>query len=285
MSRRKGLALLLSGAVLLGLALSGQTRPPAGKKFALLVGVREYDSGKFDSLRFTENDAEDLARVLHKQAGFTVRVLTTGRGEKRKADAPTTANVRKEIDRLLAGKRPVDLVLVALAGHGVEFTTKTRGKVKGKTESYFCPADAQLNDRESMISTDRLYADLEASRAGVKLLLVDACRNDPTIGRAVRIPAVSRGTAALFSCMSGERAFETDKLGNGHGIFFYHVIEGLKGKARNGTGEVTWSSLVEHVTDKVSEDVPKLVGKEAKQTPELRATLKDRPPVLVPAGR
>jgi hypothetical protein len=34
------------------------------KKYALLlVGVRDYDSGKFRNLKYTENDAEGLAGV------------------------------------------------------------------------------------------------------------------------------------------------------------------------------------------------------------------------------
>jgi len=77
------------------------------------------------------------------------------------------------------------------------------------------------------------------------------------------------GTAVLFSCKSGERAFESAKLGKkGHGIFFHYVLEGLRGKAKNEHGEVTWARLAEFVTEKVSEEVPTLIGEGAKQTPE-----------------
>src|SRR5208282_4262187 len=112
-----------------------------------------------------------------------------------------------------------------------------------------CPADAQLNDNDSLISVSKLFQDLDACGAAVKLLLVDACRNDPTIGRNVDIdalPRLPRGTAALFSCKSGERAFESPKLGKGHGVFFHHVLEGLRGKARNSKGEITWARLTEY---------------------------------------
>ena len=92
----------------------------------------------------------------------------------------------------------------------------------------------------------------------MKLLLVDACRNDPQEGRNIdldtRAPAGARASAALFSCKCGERAFETPKLGKGHGVFFYHVLQGLKGKAKNRKGEVTWSGLADYVTEKVSDE-------------------------------
>jgi hypothetical protein len=69
-------------------------------------------------------------------------------------------------------------------------------------------------------------------------------------------PAIS-GCAALFSCSAGQRAFETEKLGKGHGVFFYHALEALRGKAKNAKGEVTWGALAEHV----SSEVPRAVAR------------------------
>jgi lysophospholipase L1-like esterase len=254
------------------------------RKHALVVGVRDYESGKFDPLQFTENDAEELARVLSEQALFTsVRVLTTTRGKKNPADAPTRANLRNALRTLLAKKGRDDLVLVALAGHGIQAKVGPR---KQTDESFFCPADAQLNNLGTMLPFGKLFNDLDRCGAGVKLLLVDACRNDPTIGRNVDVetlPRLPRGTATLFSCKSGERAFESKKLGKGHGIFFYHVIQGLRGEARNREGEVTWGNLAEHVTRAVSDDVPKLIGGGARQTPELKVNLTGKSPLLVPS--
>jgi formylglycine-generating enzyme required for sulfatase activity len=269
------LAFLL--ALALPLPCTAQTA--AGKKHALLVGVRTYSSGKFEPLRFTENDVEDLAVVLKEKGGFTsLRVLSTGRGEKSPGDAPTADNVRKAIKALLAKRERHDTILVALSGHGIQVS------VKGKDESFFCPADAQLNDTSTLLNMSELLGDMDASGAAVKLLLVDACRNDPGAGRSVDADRLRppRGTAALFSCKGGERAFETDKLGEkGHGVFFHHVIEGLKGKAKNKRGEVTWSRLADHVIESVSEDVPKIIGGGAKQTPEQKLNLTGRSPILV----
>jgi hypothetical protein len=265
--------------VLLGSVGPGRTQPERGRKFVLLVGVRKYESGKFNELRFTENDVEALARILGGRGGFTsVRVLSTSRGQKQEKDAPTASNFHREMKELLAKKKGTDTILVALAGHGIQVS------VKGKDESFFCPADAQLNDKSTLISLGTLFTDLDECGAGVKLLLVDACRNDPAAGRNVDIdtlPRLPRGSAALFSCKSGERAFESDKLGGGHGVFFHHVIEGLKGEAKNKRGEVTWGQLAEYVTEAVSDEVPKLIGGGARQTPELKVNLTGKSPVLI----
>src|SRR5262245_60278215 len=131
-------ACLFGFAVLVVSALA-LAQPPQGKRYALLVGVRAYDSDKFTALRFTENDSEELATALPDSAAFaSVRGLTSSRGQKRAEDAPTSANLRRELKALMAGKRREDTVLVGLAGHGLQ------RQVEGKDESFFCPADAQL---------------------------------------------------------------------------------------------------------------------------------------------
>jgi hypothetical protein len=273
------MALLAALALLIALPLAGQDKPK-GKKYALLVGITEYDHSKLAPLKYTENDVEELARVLaNKSGGFgSVRLLTTSRGEKRPADKPTAKNIRAAVKNLLAKKTRHDTLLVALSGHGLEL------KVKGKDEAFFCPCDAQVSDAASMIGLKALFDQLDDSGAGVKLLLVDACRNDPKLGRNVdvdNLPRPPRGTAALFSCASGQRAFETAKLGKGHGVFFYHVLKGLKGEAKNKRGEVTWDRLTEYVKEKVSDEVPVLIGEGAKQSPHKIENLVGKSPVLL----
>ena len=124
-------------------------------------------------------------------------------------------------------------MVVALAGHGVQF--------QNDTASYFCASDAKVNDKTTLISLDEIYKELDKSGAGLKLLLVDACRNDPLsdnsrVRSTVRLESVTRpqkeppgGVMAPFSCSKGEKAFEHTSLR--HGVFFYYVIEALSGKA------------------------------------------------------
>lgn len=68
-----------------------------GKKYALLIGVTEYDSSHFSKLNYAENDVEKLAGLLRNRAsGFAgVRLLTTSRGKKNPDDAPTAANIHR----------------------------------------------------------------------------------------------------------------------------------------------------------------------------------------------
>jgi hypothetical protein len=252
----------------------------SGDRSALLVGVREYGHARLPNLKYTENDVEELARLLHRPgASFAgVRLLTSTRGQARHADRPTADNIRAALRRLLEGKRKGDVVLVALSGHGVQL----RHPRTGKLTSYFCPADARPHDPATLIDLGALFADLDRSGAGVGLLLVDACRNELAGERSFDADAVPRppsGIGALFSCSSGQRAFETDGLR--HGVFFYHVLQGLRGKAMNEDGEVTWDRLGEYVKTQVPRAVRRLVGGGARQDPHGVANLMGQPPVLL----
>jgi formylglycine-generating enzyme required for sulfatase activity len=289
-------ALLLAClALAAALPLAGQG-DKKGKKYAVLVGVTEYTHAKLPDLKYTENDVEDLARLLTKKdAGFTrVELLTSTRGKGRAAASPTAANVRAALKRVLDKATKHDTILVALAGHGVQLKVEDpRDKKVERDEAFFCPADARLkNTRDraeltkTLISLKELFDELDGSGAGVKLLLVDACRDDPATGRNVdvdNVPRPPRGTAALFSCASGQRAFETDKLGGkGHGLFFHFVLEGLRGKAKNEDGEVGWHDLTAYVCRQVPRTVVKVVRGGAQQSPHLVSNLINSPILVKP---
>jgi formylglycine-generating enzyme required for sulfatase activity len=250
--------------VLAALLLPVWGQAASGKKYALLVGVNRYHHPKLKPLQYAENDATALADVLGK-AGYEVVVLTGA--ARPKGLRPTKANIEARLRQVLRKCRPGDTVVVALAGHGLHFA--------GKDDSYFCPSDARPfgDETDSLVSLKKVYAELEKSFAGVKLLLVDACRDDPRAGRGSRgidgdtAPRPPSGVGALFSCRSGQRAFEDDELK--HGVFFHYVLKGLRGAAKDSDNEVTFLSLASYVTRHVSRDVPKRMG--ARQEPSLNA--------------
>ena len=112
--------------------------PPAGTaRYAVLVGVNEYDHPKLPALKYAENDVTDLGGVL-KNSGYAVTLMTgTAKVARLK---PTRANVEARLKEVLGTAKKGDMVVVAFAGHGLQF--------EGKPEAYFCPSDARpLPDR------------------------------------------------------------------------------------------------------------------------------------------
>jgi uncharacterized caspase-like protein len=118
-----------------------------GKAYALLIGVNEYNHAGLPPLRYAENDIDGLDAILRKSgSGFaSVRTLTAARGKKDSRLRPTTVNIRKALEDLLANKGRHDTVLVALAGHGVQLeVADPDDKGPSRTFSYFCPSDADF---------------------------------------------------------------------------------------------------------------------------------------------
>ncbi len=265
--RRITLALVALAASL------GNTDPARAERYALLVGVRQYDADGLRPLDYPEEDVGELAQVL-LAGGYrsaNVRLLTQHIGATQARYLPTGRNIRRELKLLIDDRQAGDTVLVAFAGHGVQF--------RGGESKYFCPMDAELGDPGTLVPLDEVFAELGRSAAGLKVLMVDACRDDPLVkntrGRPVAsLESLSRplvapppgGVAAFFSCSAGEVAFEDPKLR--HGVFFHFVIEGLKGAAVTGEArEVTLPELEIFVKRRVESFVKENHGR--RQMPEI----------------
>jgi hypothetical protein len=267
--------------------------PP--QKYALLIGVKNYPKGELRNLSYTESDIEGLAKVL-AESGYrrpNIRIMTQAAAAHDPSLNPTLANIRAALKGWLANRREGDTLLLAFAGHGVQF--------RGSEVQFFCPADARLVDpKNTLLSLNEVYRQLEACKAGFKLLLVDACRNDPSadmsrgagVGKLPRVKldndsrpdrAGTGAAVALYSCSRGEKAYEHDALKQS--VFFHFVIQGLRGAADgNKDGKVTLSELVDYI----SMHVPHFAKREfeAPQTPELLGTLRGSiPPLAFPPRR
>ena len=149
-----------------------------GIKHALLVGVSKYDPKQLNDLKFADRDISELSKVLIDRCGFQrkyVRLMTKDHAFTTR-DArwlPESRRIRRELRLLVQRADKEDTVLIAFAGHGIQFANQS--------ENYFCPADAVLDDKDTLIGLQsEVYQLLEKScKARIKLLFVDACRNDP----------------------------------------------------------------------------------------------------------
>jgi hypothetical protein len=229
----------------------------AEQQWALLIGVNQYE--RLGSLRYCQRDMESLKNRLIRSGFLAQNVrLLTGQ-EKDSLDYPNKKNIDRELGRVVKKVGPSDLIVVAFSGHGACL----------EGTSYLCPADAMLNKAEdTMITVKSVYEPLSQCKAGYKLLIVDACRNDP---RKPRARSVERddslhqndfagsmkdpptGILALVSCSAGETSLEDDSLQ--HGVFMHFVIDGLAGNARDRDGGIRLLGLCNYATSKTEEYV------------------------------
>jgi tetratricopeptide (TPR) repeat protein len=205
-----------------------------GDTYAFLVGISEYESkDELKALRFACDDVISFAGVLRNSGVPAKNIVVLHDRQSIPRFKPVGKKILKEFHLLLATLEPEDFLIVALAGHGVQ--------IGPAGENYFLPADADLKDPATLINIKTIYREMEKSQVGRKLLLVDACRNDPEADNARRVGVslqpprgmaegpLAKGIAALFSCNSEQRSFEDPVLR--HGIFFYQVIKAWEGAA------------------------------------------------------
>src|SRR5262245_44424842 len=71
----------------------------AGKRYAVVVGIKEYDHPKLTPLKYPPNDAKALRDVLN-QSGYQVTLLTAEAGENDSSLLPTKGNITAQVKRV-----------------------------------------------------------------------------------------------------------------------------------------------------------------------------------------
>ena len=148
----------------------------ADRRVALVVGNANY--AHTPALANPRNDATDIAQAL-RAVGFDVTLKLDV--EKRQMDQAVAQFAREA--------KTADAALFYYAGHGMQFEGK----------NYLMPVDAELQDelsmRYEMTAIDDVKAALQLS-PGVKIMVLDACRNNPLAERFIRSISISnRGIA------------------------------------------------------------------------------------------
>lgn len=251
---------------------SGQSPPSIpepskpGKRYAVLIGVNEYIDPVISPLKYCSQDAQKLYDQLSKSGYEKNDIYLITQENKAVKGQPFKHVILNTLDVILGQLNPKDTILISMSGHGLETNGKT----------FFCPMDTKLDNLEgSTIDISSVFEKLHASKAGFKLMIVDACRERISETRSLAsgrrslvnsILSPPKGIVLMQSCSDGEFSYELE--GIGQGVFSYYLVDGLKGNAdANGDGTITFSELQEYVTTQTQRRV--LKDKAAKQVPSL----------------
>lgn len=244
--------------VLLHLLTSLALAAPDPRKWAVVVGVDEYQRSGVSDLKFAVSDANLFAQALVDTVGVPRDQLFLYTTEsKTPAEMPRLTNLVYRLEWLKERVKPDDTVFFYFAGHGVESEGET-----------FLLMDNADNRSKSTLTVSTLNASLlfdllEECKARDTLVVLDACRNDPTAGRGsednplteslarglvfkpVAGETRTRNLATLFACNVGQRSYEWPE--KGHGFFTYYLVEGLKKQ-----NKVTLGGLSTYVREQVA---------------------------------
>ncbi|WIN00465.1 caspase family protein [Actinoplanes oblitus] len=168
---------------------------------ALLIGVSEYDDSSIDSLRFIDDDLDDLGEALTSVGYEVVR-------------HPRQQNDRDRIDTAIeqfcrqaeSGQQ----LLIFVSGHGIHRDGR----------DFLLPSSADTTSRKFTEKCLEIEFDghIESTRCGDVLVVVDACREGVRLqeksgysyvhswGQQQRKRSAARTIAYLYACSSGEYA-------------------------------------------------------------------------------
>lgn len=246
-------------------------RPEGGNRWALLIGVDDYT--EIRRLRFAGNDQRAMAERLVAVGFPQDQVLVLHDKATDKKYLPFRENIERQLELMLGLAEAGDLMMVSFSGHGVQLDGK----------SYFCAMDTRLDKlRETMIPLESVYDRLSKCKATLKLLLVDACRNDilPAGTRSVQLgrglgdfgaaqEAPPQGILLLSSCGPGQTSMEDEEFK--HGVFMHYVLEGLEGKASSEDGGISLTRLYDYASLETKKYVARKFN--GYQTPALRGEI------------
>ena len=187
------------------------------KRFVLLIGNNDYEF--IPKLKNPINDVETLAKPF-EDFGFTSITKTN----------LNTENFNKAIQsfRKLLIENPNSIAIFYYAGHAVQ--------VDGK--NYLLPVNSKVSNRFDLefeaIQIDKVLAALEETTSGVKVLILDACRDNPfqrglnpTQSGLAEIENATEGTFIAYSTKPGGVALDQDI--NGLSIFAKELAFHLSG--------------------------------------------------------
>ncbi|MBI1790608.1 MAG: caspase family protein [Acidobacteria bacterium] len=209
------------------------------RKLALVIGNGAYPKAP---LKNPVNDAVSMGAVL-KRLGFQV---TEGRDL-------TLRRIDQMVGQFAGAVRQGDLALVFFAGHGMQV----------QLENYLVPVDFDFKS-DSDVKYDaypasKLRDKLESSGARLRILILDACRNNPFRGSRTAsrglAPMQSDAEGTLIAFATGEGNVALDNIEESNGLFTKHLIAALP----------TPGLSIEEVFKKVKEDVYRASGR--KQNP------------------
>ncbi|MFG1691198.1 caspase domain-containing protein [Gemmatimonadota bacterium] len=234
-----------------------------GRRWAVVVGISEFQDPQIPDLRYADADARAFhAFLLSERAGLggfrsenTLLLLN---------EEATYRAMRTAILTFLSRATEDDIVVIYVSGHGAP----DRERVD---DHYLLPYDAEVDDLRATAFNMQEFAEAVGEvDARHIILFADACHSAQVGGQlAARELSVNRinqnfleglentlgGVVAFTASQVNQVSREDIRWGGGHGVFTHYLLNGLAGSAdRDSDKVVTLGELTEFVRDQVRRD-------------------------------
>lgn len=228
---------------------------PVRDKWALVVGISDFENKGIPKLDYSSKDATDFYNYLVNESNFApdhVRLLLN--------DKATFRRVMSELGSKFLARvaKPDDLVLLYFSTHGSPSQMDIRGK------NYLVAYDSDPNDLFATgIEMQKIIESIQGRVLTDRVVLVlDACHSGFTetsakgMGRVGNFNAdeLAQGSGQLVICSSqaNEQAWESTRYQNG--VFTRKLLEGLRSRGPNTTLVDAYNVTKKGVEEEVRED-------------------------------
>lgn len=245
-------------------ATTAGLRPITGQRWAVVIGISNYQDSRIPPLRYAHADAESFYYWLISPEGGCyspshVKLLTD--------EQATGVNIRDALFEWLKQAIDEDMVLIFFAGHGSPESPDFTNNL------FLLPYDIQY---DRIAATGFPMWDVKTAldrfiRAKKVVIIADACHSGGVgkeyeiarrSNRAIKVnPIVSVlqdlskiGDGICVISGSEERQFSQEDViwGGGHGVFTHFLLNGLDGEADyNKDKRVTLGELIPYLSEQV----------------------------------
>ena len=233
--------------------------------WAVVIGISEYESPDIPDLRYADRDAEAFYRYLTNPLDKGGRGVSKSNVRYLVNQDATVTNIREAIFDFMKNPIEEDIVFIFFAGHGAPDPVRPN-------VPYLL---AYNSDLTRPAATGVRMSDIQDAikdyiRAKKVIVFADACHSagvggdiamrglaeSELINQFLEEIARSGSSVLTFSASEAkEYSRESPKWGGGHGVYTYHMLEALKGKADfDGDRIVRLGELVDYVNEKVRRD-------------------------------
>ncbi len=239
-------------------------RSDKGQRWAVVIGVSEYEDSQIPSLRYAARDAQAVYNWLISPNGGRFAPSRVNLLLNRKA---TNENIKEALFAWLKQAIEEDLVVIYFAGHG---SPESPDAIQNL---YLLPHNTKYN---SIAASGFPMWDIETAlkrfiKAKRVIIMADACHSAGVgqafdmaarTGRGLQVNTINSGIQNLTDLGEGicvisasrdkEFSREGREWGGGHGVFSYYLLEGLKGAADfDKNGSVAIGELTVYVSQQV----------------------------------
>jgi uncharacterized caspase-like protein/TPR repeat protein len=217
---------------------------------AIVIGMSNYGDGR--DLNNTINDANDMFNSL-KGLGFEVTLLTNN----------DLRSLKENLSKWYGTIEGNDMAIFYFAGHGME--------VKG--ENYLIPVGANMSSETDVVyntlNVNNVLENMDAKKIGMKLVILDACRDNPfkrswtrgTGSKGLAQVLAPKGTYVAFAASPGSTAQDGGNYKLRNGVFTHYLKQEIVKKGLS----------IDEVFTNVANQVTELTGEQ--QTPFRNSSL------------